>query len=163
MFLFPSRPGLELHTQVISTPSFPNAQPDQSLTLPHVGDGLVLHHLLPKPVPCPGMLPFCPLFTQSLPAFQDPQIKCHFLLHEAFLPVLTRWPNLPNSHVYTFCLNHPFEEVIPCYPVCFLIPSCLPYKNDSPWQAETCLSCHLFSTKPSAVHTVGTPEILLNK
>lgn len=89
MFLFPSRPGLELHTHVISTPSFPNAQPDQSLTLPHVGDGLVLHHLLPKPVPCPGMLPFCPLFTQSLPAFQDPQIKCHFLLHEAFLPVLT--------------------------------------------------------------------------
>lgn len=76
---------------------------------------------------------------------------------------LTRWPNLLNSHVYTFCLNHPFEEVIPCCPVCFLIPSCLPYQNDSPWQAETCLSCHLFSTKPRAVHTVGTPEILLNK
>ena len=86
-FLLPSRPDLEFDTHILSIASLPSTQPDQFIILPHVSDGLGLHHLLLQLLPCPRMLPSCPLFIQILPPFQDPRMKCHFPFPEAFLTV----------------------------------------------------------------------------
>ena len=156
-FLFPSRPDLELDTHILSIPCLPSTQPDQCIIFLHVSDGLGLHHLLLKLLPCPRMLPSCPLFIQILPPFQDPQMKCHFLLPEGFPTVPTdmviQFPKLPCVRI--LC-DSPTGGSYPTLPRMLLILS-------SSLSEMTALGkqSHLFSTKPSAVHTVGT-EILLN-